>query len=47
MSKLQYNQNKAIKLQNVLISKVNLEDEDMDFNTIVEKMTRAKRKEPL
>lgn len=37
MSKLQYNKNKAIKLQNVLVGKVNLEEE-MDFNIIVEKM---------
>ncbi len=38
MSKLKCNQNKIIKLQNVLINKISLEDEDMDFNIIVEKM---------
>lgn len=38
MSKLQYNPNKILKLQNVLISKMNLEDENVDFNMIVEKM---------
>lgn len=38
MSKLQINQNKILKLQNVLFCKVNLEEEEMDFNIIVEKM---------
>ena len=38
MSKLQYNPNKVLKLQNVLICKMNLEEEDVDFNLIVDKM---------
>jgi hypothetical protein len=38
MSKLQFNQNKVLKLQNVLVGKINIEDEDIDFNVIVEKM---------
>lgn len=38
MSRLQFNQNKILKLQNVLVGKVNLEEEEMDFNIIVEKM---------
>lgn len=38
MSKIQVNQNKVLKLQNVLINKINLEDEDAEFNMIVEKM---------
>ncbi len=38
MSKIQFNQNKTLKLQNVLIGKIDLENEDMDFNIIVEKM---------
>lgn len=38
MSKLQFNMNKTIKLQNVFIGKIELENEDMDFNIIVEKM---------
>ncbi len=38
MPKLLFNQKKVLKLQNVLISKINLEDEEMDFNIIVEKM---------
>ncbi|MCM1499743.1 MAG: hypothetical protein NC124_14875 [Clostridium sp.] len=38
MSKLQFNPNKVLKLQNVLIGKINLEDENTDFNIIVEKM---------
>lgn len=38
MSKLQFNQNKTLKLQNALIGKINLEDEEMDFNIFVEKM---------
>lgn len=37
MSKLQYNSNKTLRLQNVLICKMNLE-EHSDFNLIVEKM---------
>ena len=38
MSKLQYNLNKVLKLQNVLIGKMSLEEEDVDFNLIVDKM---------
>lgn len=38
MSKLQLNQNKTLKLQNVLICKPDLTDENMNFNVIVEKM---------
>ncbi|MDD6069923.1 MAG: hypothetical protein PUC12_03810 [Clostridiales bacterium] len=38
MSKLQFNQNKILKLQNALIGKINLEDEEMDFNIFIEKM---------
>lgn len=38
MPKLQINQSKILKLQNVLISKINLVDKDLDFNVIVEKM---------
>lgn len=38
MSKIQVSQNKVLKLQNVLINKISLEDEELDFNIIVEKM---------
>ena len=38
MSELQYNSNKILKLENVLICKMNLEEEDIDFNIIVDKM---------
>ena len=38
MNKIQFNQNKVLKLQNVLIDKIDLEEEDVDFNLIVEKM---------
>lgn len=38
MPKLLFNQNKILKLQNVLIEKIMLEDEDIDFSLIVEKM---------
>lgn len=38
MSKKEFNQNKILKLQNVLIGKINLEEEDVDLNIIVEKM---------
>lgn len=38
MRKLQFNQNKVLKLQNVLIRKMDLEEEEMDFNLVVEKM---------
>lgn len=38
MGKLQFNKNKTIKLQNVLIGKINLEDENKDINIIVKKM---------
>lgn len=38
MSKKEFNQNKILKLQNVLIGKINLEEEGMDLNIIVEKM---------
>lgn len=38
MSKLQTNQNKILKLQNVLICKVNLEEAEVDFDIVVEKM---------
>ncbi len=38
MPKLQFNQNKILKLQNALISTINLKEEDMDFNIVVEKM---------
>lgn len=38
MSKLQYYKNKALKLENVLICKLDLTDENMDFNVLVEKM---------
>lgn len=38
MPKLLFNQNKILKLQNVLIEKIMLENEDIDFSLIVEKM---------
>lgn len=38
MSKLQVNNNKTLKLQNVLINKVDFSDEKMDINLLVEKM---------
>lgn len=38
MPKLQFNQNKILKLQNALISTINLKEEDMDFNIVVEKI---------
>ncbi len=38
MSKLHYNQNKTLKLQNVLLCKLYLEDEDADLNIMIEKM---------
>lgn len=38
MGKLQFNANKTLKLQNVICGKINLEDENTDFNVIVEKM---------
>lgn len=38
MSKLYLNQNKVLKLQNALISKMNIEEENVDFNLIIEKM---------
>ena len=37
MSKLQYNYNKVMKLQNVLMCKMNLEQE-IDFNLIIDKI---------
>ena len=38
MSKLQFNQNKILKLQNVLINKIKLEDGNIDFDILVKKM---------
>ena len=38
MSKLQYNPNKILKLQNVLVGKMNLEEENVELNLIIEKM---------
>lgn len=38
MQKLQYSPSKVLKLQNVIICKLNLEDGNLDFNLIVEKM---------
>lgn len=38
MSKLQFNANKTLKLQNVLVGTINLEDENIEFNIVVEKM---------
>lgn len=38
MGKLQFNTNKTLKLQNVLVGTINLEDEDTELNMIVEKM---------
>lgn len=38
MGKLQFNTSKTIKLQNVLTGKIDLENQDMDFAIIVEKM---------
>ena len=38
MSKLLYNPNKILKLQNALISKMRLEEEEINANLIVEKM---------
>ena len=38
MAKMTINQNKVLKLQNVLICKMNIEDENSDFNLIVNKM---------
>lgn len=38
MSKLQLSKNKVLKLTNVLVNKISLNDEEMDFNIVVEKM---------
>ena len=38
MPKLQYSFNKVLKLQNVLICKINLEDEEMNINLMVGKI---------
>ena len=38
MSKLQYSLNKILKLQNVMIEKIDLEKEKIDLNLIVDKM---------
>lgn len=38
MPQLQYRFNKALKLQNVLICKINLEDEEMNINLMVRKI---------
>lgn len=38
MATMTINQNKLLKLQNVLIDKINLEEEEMDYNLVVEKM---------
>lgn len=38
MSKLQYSPSKILKLQNVLVCKVELLEENMDFNLIIDKM---------
>lgn len=38
MGKLQFNMDKTLKLQNVLTGKIDLENQDMDFAIIVEKM---------
>lgn len=38
MGKLQFNNDKTLKLQNVLTGKIDLENQDMDFAIIVEKM---------
>lgn len=38
MSKLQFSQNKVLKLQNAIIGRINMEDEEIDFNLFVEKM---------
>lgn len=38
MATMTINQNKVLKLQNVLIDKINLEEEEMDYNLVVEKM---------
>ena len=38
MGKLQFSKDKTLKLQNLLIRKVDLEDEDSDLNVLVEQM---------
>ena len=38
MGKLQFSNDKTLKLQNLLIRKVDLEDEDSDLNVLVEQM---------
>lgn len=38
MATMTINQNKLLKLQNVLIDKINLEEEEMNYNLVVEKM---------
>lgn len=38
MNKLQFSMEKTIKLQNVLICKLNIENEEVDLNAIIEKM---------
>lgn len=38
MGKLQFNTSKILKLQNVLKSKIDLENQDMDLAVLVEKM---------
>lgn len=38
MSELQFNINKVLKLENVLIRKINLEEEEINFDMVVEKM---------
>lgn len=38
MSKLQLHHSKVLKLQNVLIYKINVEEENIDLGFIVEKM---------
>lgn len=38
MSKLQFNENKTLKLTNVLKYKILLDEEDFDFNVVIEQM---------
>ena len=38
MGKIQYNENKTLKLTNVLKNKILLSDEDLDFNVAIEQM---------
>lgn len=38
MSRLSYNSNKVLRLQNVLIAEFDIKNENMDYNIVIEKM---------